>query len=442
MPRAPRQQIDDDDDSQELVQIHAAIPDPVEDEPETPADRVLALLKDHSADHRARMKVYKFTNNDWALCEEYTPEQFENGGFLLARDNWGPGKYSFRLYGPNPAGKMVHLGREVVELLAKPQLGPQHNPSQLEASATAQALQALNARLDAMQNRPQSDPMDSFTKMLNMMVLMRTAMGDDKKQPTVLEELQKLKALQEFSKEVLPADGGEKETNLLDLGKSVLGLIGQTQQNQPQQIQYSNPPVNPPVVRMPNNVRTPLPRVTAPETLAQAIAAGNAGDSGASAFVLPIKPQVPTGQIPAAPTPDNQPQENPMNNPVLSQEQIEADMAPLREQLKMLCLMAKIGAPTASAADIVYEKLPDEMFDLLALDGWFQMLVNVAPEVQPHQTWFTEVRDQVLEILEEENNSVDQIIGGGMTVYTDDGDGSGESGPSGDGPSNPNPLVN
>jgi hypothetical protein len=58
--------------------------------------------------------------------------------------------------------------------------------------------------------------------------------------------------------------------------------------------------------------------------------------------------------------------------------------------------MASKGKSIAEGATFVYEKLPDELVELMALDNWFDLLETVAPEVTSHKAWFQQVRDEAL----------------------------------------------
>ena len=53
---------------------------------------------------------------------------------------------------------------------------------------------------------------------------------------------------------------------------------------------------------------------------------------------------------------------------------------------------AERQAPVDEAATFVYEKLPDELIDLMELPTWFDLLAAVAPEVKPHQVYLNQVR--------------------------------------------------
>jgi hypothetical protein len=71
----------------------------------------------------------------------------------------------------------------------------------------------------------------------------------------------------------------------------------------------------------------------------------------------------------------------------------------LRAYLKALIDMAKAKDPVSKAAQFVYEKLPDDLLDMMELPAWFDMLASVAPEVRDHREYITEVRNAALALL-------------------------------------------
>jgi len=79
----------------------------------------------------------------------------------------------------------------------------------------------------------------------------------------------------------------------------------------------------------------------------------------------------------------------------------------LRAYLKQLCAMANRQESVQAGAQFVYDKLPDDMIDLMELESWFDMLQSVAPEVAPHRVWLTNVRDAALAMLNQDDEEAD-----------------------------------
>jgi hypothetical protein len=77
-------------------------------------------------------------------------------------------------------------------------------------------------------------------------------------------------------------------------------------------------------------------------------------------------------------------------------------MVKLKGYLKSLTNMAAAGKPISEGAQFVYEKLPDDLIEIMALENWFDLLSGVAPETKAHEKWLKEVRDAALAMFEPE----------------------------------------
>ena len=76
-------------------------------------------------------------------------------------------------------------------------------------------------------------------------------------------------------------------------------------------------------------------------------------------------------------------------------------MIKLKSYLKTLVDMAVKSTPVDSAAEFVYEKIPDDLIEIMALDNWFDLLAAVAPDVKDHKDWLQKVRDKALSMFED-----------------------------------------
>ena len=77
-------------------------------------------------------------------------------------------------------------------------------------------------------------------------------------------------------------------------------------------------------------------------------------------------------------------------------------MIKLKGYLKTLCSMATSNQNIEKGAQFVYEKLPDDLIEIMALDNWFELLSGVVDEVKPFEAWFRAVRDKAMTMFEPE----------------------------------------
>jgi hypothetical protein len=80
----------------------------------------------------------------------------------------------------------------------------------------------------------------------------------------------------------------------------------------------------------------------------------------------------------------------------------------LKAYLKTLIGYALKDAPKEKAAQFVYDKLPDEIVELLGLDNWFELLIEVAPEAKPHEAYLTEVREKALAMFDDADDEPEE----------------------------------
>ena len=73
----------------------------------------------------------------------------------------------------------------------------------------------------------------------------------------------------------------------------------------------------------------------------------------------------------------------------------------LKAYLRTLIKMAEAHKPVEEAARFVYEKMPDEIVELMGLDNWLDLLIEVAPETEKHAEWLMRVRDQALAMFDQ-----------------------------------------
>jgi len=210
-----------------------------------------------------------------------------------------------------------------------------------------------------------------MTKMLTMMGMMRQAMGIDGQQSragsSISEIVGAIRELRSAADEVSPQR--EEPESMMAMLPKVLDIVsagmgkGQAQA-QPQPEQQDFQPVQ-------------LP----------------------PSFAL-AQPQ---------PEPQLQPQYQPNPEPQPAQSTKENDMAnplviiKLKAYLKTLTDMAVALTPIDKAADFVYDKLPDDLIEIMLLDNWFELLSGFAPAVKPHEDWLRQVRDKAMTMFEIED---------------------------------------
>jgi len=372
------QQFEEEEAAQQY--LPAEIPDEIE---ETATDRVASMLAGINGLERSELKVYKLNQGSLEYCQGFKPEQFEEGNFDLLRDRFGHGEFELRLYATHPQTRKFGIRSKLRVKMSEVNKAAVSDtlPSGL-AQVLGTIAQGQERMLDAlvqMKQTPQKDPMEEMTKMLGMMSMMRQAMGMDNQSragSSISEIVGAIRELRSAADEVAP-QREEPETMMAMLPK-VLDIVsagmnkGQAQpQHEPEQ--HFEP-------------------VQLPPSFAQA---------------------QPQPQPQPQPQLEPQPQPNPTN---------EDDMAnplviiKLKAYLKTLTDMAVALTPVDKAADFVYDKLPDDLIEIMLLDNWFELLSGFAPAVKPHEAWLRQVRDAAMAMfeIEDEDESAPELpkVGG------------------------------
>jgi hypothetical protein len=369
------QQMIDQDQGEYLP---AEIPEEI---PETATDRVSAMLATASGLERSELKVYRLNQGSLEYCKGYKPDQFEDGNFDMLREQFGPGEYEMRLYGPHPVTKKFGVRNQVrIKFAHQTEVRHSELPSGLAqvlgtiANGQSQMLEALVQ----MKQQPQKDPMEEMTKMLSMMTMMRQAMGMDNQSragSSISEIVGAIRELRSAADEVSP-QREEPETIMAMLPK-VLDIVsagmgkGQAQA-QPEPEAFHQVELPPAFAQAPQ------------QSQAQA------------------EPQAPPAYQP-----------NPEPEPTQTQPQSEEQMQfgkylfKLRAYLSALVDMATKAIPPEKTAEFVVDKLPDELLEIMELPNWFEQLAAVAPEVKNHEVYLRQVRDLALGMLEFEDEGED-----------------------------------
>jgi len=350
-------------DDQALESYTLQAPETQQEE-ETATDRVAALLQIAGGADRAEIKVYRMNAGQMEYCQGFKPSEFEDGNFDMLRDRFGAGEYQIRLYAEHPVHKKMGVRNSIKIKIAENRMDAS-SPGNL-GSGMAQVLQTIaqgqQQMLEALvsiKQAPPKDSMEEMGKMLTMMATMREAMGMNQPQgrekSSIGEIVSAIRELRGAADEIAPQ---EKEPDgLMAVLPKMLELVSKGQEHQ----QASQQAVQFPPVQLP-----------------------------------------PSFQVPAQPEPQEQSQAQPE-----TQEQSDMKMftaIKLKSYLKTLIDLAIKKTPITTAAEFVYEKIPDELIEIMALDNWFDLLSFVAPDVKDHREWLQQVRDTALAMFEEAEN--------------------------------------
>jgi hypothetical protein len=313
-----------------------------------------------------------------AWLEDYGAAEWEEGGERMVREVFGPGDYEVRFWQKGVRsplkGKLVfHIaGSRVTAPPAAPATDP--NLTALLASIA----EGQRTMLAALTERPPpADPSIEMSKLLGLMVNMRQAFGmDAQPRSNIAEIVGAIRELREASDEISPRENGD---SLLGQLPKVLEVVqqGMAAQQQPQVMGPIAPIAVPPSLIPPPAPPPPAPISTPP----------------------PPPPPPPLQMV--APTTESSDSKEPdVYNPLV--------LLQLKAYLKTLIGYASKDAPKEKAAQFVYDKLPDEIVELLALDNWFDLLIEVAPEAKPHEKYLTEVREKALAMFDDADDEPEE----------------------------------
>lgn len=344
------------------LQTQAVALPPDEPDDETSTDRISILLQAAQTDARSEVKVYRMAQGKFQYCRGFTPDEFEDGNLDMIRDRYGPGEYEIRLYATDPETKKFCIRNKARVEIAAEML----RPGAVEpATGFGQVLQTIaqgqQQMLEALTRQaPPKDPAEEMTKMLGMMKLMREAMGIDSapaQKSTIGEIVTAIKELKGAAREIIPNEKDDESDPLAMAGK-IISMVQATQaQPQPQ----------------------PMPMIALPPSL--------------------------------EPAPEPQPQPNPVDAiPSFENPEDELNflsMLTLKAHLKSLIGFAVKNAPIEKAAQYVFERLPDDLLEIMESDEWFTLLGQVAPETKDHKDYLEKVRAAALKLFEAESQQDD-----------------------------------
>jgi hypothetical protein len=184
-----------------------------------------------------------------------------------------------------------------------------------------------------------------MTKMLSMMTMMREAMGlnQSREKSSIGEIVGAIRELRNASEEISPPQK-EDDVSLMGMLPKVLDMVAKTQDSQLQAQQAVMPNV-----QLPPNFQEQQPQQQPTEQ----------DDMKAFAFIK------------------------------------------LNGYVKSLVNMAEKNETIEAGAQFVFDKIPDDLIEIMELDNWFDLFKAVAPMVIPHETWLRSVRDAALKLFDE-----------------------------------------
>jgi hypothetical protein len=326
---------------------------PNEELEETATDRISTMLAAASDVERAELKVYRVNQGQLEYCRAYKPEEFEDGNFEMLRERFGAGEYELRLYATNPNSRKFVV-RNKTRLKIAEDKTPAESLNALPTglsqvlSTIAQGQQQMLQALVDIKQAPAKDPMEEMTKMLSMMTMMREAMGlnQSREKSSIGEIVSAIKELKSASEEIIPQQK-EEEISLMGMLPKVLDMVAKTQDSQ----------------LAAGSQMQPMPQVQLPQDFQE----------------QPQQPQV-----------DQE------------QEEMKAlAFLKLNGYVKTLVDMAQKGETIENGARFVYDKIPDDLIDIMALDNWFDLFKAVAPIIVPHEEWLRNVRNAAMKLFED-----------------------------------------
>jgi hypothetical protein len=77
------------------------------------------------------------------------------------------------------------------------------------------------------------------------------------------------------------------------------------------------------------------------------------------------------------------------------------EFAALRDAVRGINTLAVMDANVELAANLIFDKLPDEAFPLLEAADWFAKLCEIEPACAKHKDWYQQVRDLIVKFWNE-----------------------------------------
>lgn len=331
------------------------------DDTETEESQLLSSMQALLAESetaRVRVKLYRVRAMTKKLewCEDFTPDQIQEGGFPMIRAKFGPGDYQMRLIGPKGLVKTVS-----VSIAADSNISavPAPQSQQSEFAALLRVISEQNAQIvQALQHRP--EPADRTAQLKETLELLTLAQGLGGAKPAAdpmamfREMMGAAREMKEFQKEIADPNPPQppEEDSLLGIIRSVAPII---------QSAVSNPQSQP-----------------------------QAGANFPPLQPLQLPASIEHGAI-SNPHAKGDDMTNPQQNPA------QLLMLGIIEDL---CDMAKAGKTATEGAEFALDSLPDEALPVLRNRYGVQALALQFPIVKDHEEWFKAVRVEAVRIMD------------------------------------------
>ena len=342
--------------------------DQIESE-ETAADRVAIAIADVTGDARAYVRIAKLERGKYAWCTDYTPQQYEDGGLSMLREEWGAGEYDIRLYATNPNG-LFNVRAKTSIVLVGVRNAQQFNhapPVDPVMKATLEAILATQQSIaQALAQKPAVDPMAQFQQFLVVMGSMRGVLGvDAQSAPKAVSLAEQIREAREISS--LLGDGSDSDNMMTQLAPIVdLVKTAMSKDNGP----------NIPIITMPEGIRV-NPQSIPAQT------------------IMPVTNSAPENQSPS-----------------------------FAYTMKQFIHMAEINSKPADAASFLVSYLNenlqqeyvDQIANLLDSDDWWTSLKEITPGIAPYETWATLARAELLLLLFDADEPVEIAAESGSLV--------------------------
>ena len=349
------------DDQPNGAALAVADVDDFDDEPqeETATDRVATMLADAKSAERGEIYVYKKDQGGKAqYCKKYSADEFENGGFEMLRNQFGPGDFEINFYAVNPLTRKFAIRRRTSVSIAGGDMAPKTGGMDAGLAQVMQTIaQGQQQMLEALtKQQPQRDPMEEMTRMVTLMATMREAMGINNQQSqksTISELIEGIHQLRGAAAEIIPQE--KEPDSMMGMLPQILGIISNSQEQAKNAAPVAMNPIQLPVsYDEPSQAPAPNPTIT-------------------------DDPQLPTDEMKSF------------------------AYLKLMTYLKTLLDMAEKNETVDAGAQFVYDKLPDDLIDILALDNCIELLKTLGPikgSIEKHETWLKAVRDKSLGLFD------------------------------------------
>jgi len=359
----------------------------------TEYDMVNEVLAELGGASDAKVNVYLLeSGKSPAFVGSYAPDTFSIDAI---QSNYGAGEYqiSIRSGGRIRGGRKIRIAKPIINVEQNGNINGLEFISKQIADSQAQTQELIKALISK-----ESQPVKTTAELLNEMLLMKQVMGGAEKSGLDMKDFL---TMLEVAKGLVPAQGEASTMDVLLEGvKGLAPMLAMGAQQQQMQ-------------QMPNMPRQVLPSVTAATNPIPAPAPAPA----------PANETVIEHSTENQDTIDMQMQERFFFNLLVSNAHNDNDPAPYAQML-----LDVVGNDTAE--------------QLLNQENWFKVLTEKDSRVQLYEAWFTELRAEILEIIENDKKVLTGEIDGDINSTNNTSDTIDNANASTESPANGNVATN